>query len=367
MASTLTRACARAPVRADPAGGGTDAPPFSIEHGGRVVNFAVARHVHASVDRRPAGEGIAIYSEDLAQGVTAASSRALPGGRLEFLQAFVRRLVPEGESVLLVTESDVPASAGVGGSGALGVAVAAAIDRAFGRERTPLETAALANEIERKDLGYPGGSQDSFGAALGGINDLEYLRGGGLTPRRIDVPLEARLALERRSLLIYTSEAHVSGSIHRDIRESYGLPDSPTLDAMMCLREAAGRMAEALRRGDLDSYAEALSESCRNLYRLHPSCSSDAHRRCFEALEGLIAGGKTCGAGGGGFLLAFARPGLRRECMARAGKLGFLVWPVTIDFEGVRTWSEPPLPDGEVRRLRDLAARDGPSASRGRA
>src|SRR5262249_12326974 len=159
----------RAPVRVDPAGGGTDAPPFSIEHGGMVVNFAVERHVFAVVDRLPAGRGVAIYSEDLGQGVAAPSPAALEGKKLEFLQSFVRRLVPEGESVLLVTESDVPAGAGLGGSGALGVAVTAAIDRAFGRSRSPEETARLANEVERKDLGYPGGDQDSFGAALGGI------------------------------------------------------------------------------------------------------------------------------------------------------------------------------------------------------
>ena len=35
---------ARAPLRIDPAGGGTDAPPYSIEYGGCVVNFSIARY-----------------------------------------------------------------------------------------------------------------------------------------------------------------------------------------------------------------------------------------------------------------------------------------------------------------------------------
>ncbi len=324
-----------------------------------VVNFAVERHVFASVERLAAGRGVAIYSEDLGEGVVAPSPGALPGGRLEFLQAFVRRLVPEGESVLLVTESDVPAGAGLGGSGALGVAVTAALDRAFGRIRGAAETAALANEVERKDLGYPGGDQDSFGAALGGINRLEYRRGGGTIPHRLEVAPEVRLALERNSLLIYTSEAHVSGSIHRDIKESYALPGSPTVDAMVRLREAAVAMASALERGDLGGYVEALNASCRNLYRLHPSCDSDAHRRCFRDLGDLILGGKTCGAGGGGFLLVHARPGRRRECMERAREVGALVWPVAIDLEGVMAWDEEPLPPVEVARYIELAGRKG--------
>ena len=64
---------ARAPVRVDPAGGGTDAPPFCIEHGGVVVNFAVGRHAFASAQRLEPGSGIILYAMDIQEGVTAAS------------------------------------------------------------------------------------------------------------------------------------------------------------------------------------------------------------------------------------------------------------------------------------------------------
>ena len=343
----------RAPVRADPGGGGTDAPPFSVEHGGTVVNFAIERHASASVDRLPQKSGVIIYSEDLAEGLSVSDVSALPGrGRLEFLQAFVRRLVPGDESILLVTESDVPPGAGLGGSGALGVAVVAALDRVFGRARPAEEIAAIANEIERKDLGYPGGNQDSYAAALGGILMLEYPKGGGTVAHRLDVAEDVRLALEHNSLLVYTSEAHVSGNIHRDIKDSYGREGSSTVDAMIRLRESAKAMAASLARGNMDGYVEAMTESCQNLYRLHPSCDSEAHRRYFRELGGLISGGKTCGAGGGGFLLVYTRPGRRRECRLRAEQLGGLVWPVTIDWEGVRGWFEPGLPGGDVDRYR---------------
>jgi D-glycero-alpha-D-manno-heptose-7-phosphate kinase len=344
-------------VRVDPAGGGTDAPPFSVEHGGRVVNFAIQRHAFAAVDRLPAAAGVSIYSEDLGEGIAAPAASALPArGRLEFLAAFVRRLVPEGDGLLLVTESDVPAGAGLGGSGALGVAIVAALDRAYGGRRSPEGVAALANDIERRDLGYPGGNQDSYGAALGGVNDLEYLKGGGTIARRVPLSGEMRLAIEHHSLLIYTSEAHVSGNIHRDIKASYARPDSPTVAAMVELRQAAARMAAALAGGDLAGYLDAMNASCRNLYRLHPSCDSDAHRRCLADLGDAVLGAKTCGAGGGGFLLVHVRPGRRRECRVRAERLGAMVWPVAIDFDGVASWSAPPLPRAEIERYRALAA-----------
>ena len=356
----MAASCARAPVRVDAAGGGTDAPPYSVEHGGMVLNFAVQRHAFARVERLPGGQqGITIFSHDLGEGVTADEAAALPGGRLEFLGGFVRRLVPPGESIFLVTESDVPPSAALGGSGALGVAVVAALDHAFGVSRAPAETARLANEIERLDLGYPGGSQDSYGAALGGINRLEYEKGGGVRAHRLAITEETRLALEHQSLLIHAGEARVSGNIHQDIKDAYALENSPTLDALHELRESASAMSAGLEAGDLAAYVSALNRACDNLYRLHPSCDCPAHRRIHRELEGrgLILGRKTCGAGGGGFLVVHTAPGKRKECLEAAQDLGAMVWPVCIDFDGVKAWSAPDLPDSHVQRYRAGAGR----------
>ncbi len=351
----MPKSCARAPVRVDPAGGGTDAPPFSVDHGGWVLNIGVNRRAYAAVDRLPPGQGVIVYSMALESGVVAESVGALASSpHVEFLQGFIRRLVPEGDSLLLVTESDVPAGGGLGGSGALGVAIVAAIDRAYGRQRSAVEIAALANEIERQDLGYSGGSQDSFGAALGGINLLEYKKGGGTIPHRVQVSDDTRLALEYNSLLVYTGAAHVSGSIHEDIKRSYAEENSPTVKAMLNLRQEALAMAKALETGDEAGYVKALNSSCANLYRLHETCDSRDHRRYFEALDDLILGGKTCGAGGGGFMLVHARPGKRRECILLAESMGAQVWPMTIDFAGVESWSEPATPAAQVEGYRSL-------------
>ena len=350
------KCCARVPVRVDPAGGGTDAPPYCLDHGGTVVNFAVQRHAFAMAQRLDQGAGVTLYAMDINQGKIAASiSELSQSSDLEFLGAFVERLVPAGDSLLLVTETDVPAGSGLGGSGALGVAIVAALDRLYGRERSPAETAALANEIERKDLGYPGGDQDSFGAALGGINYLKYQPGGGMNPQRLRVSEETCRALEYYSLLVYTGEGHVSATIHEEIKASYAQPNSPTLKAMQILHAQADKMAAALPAGDLRGYAEALNESCRQLYNLHESCDSAEHRRYFQAIDDCILGGKTCGAGGGGFLIVLTKPGHRRECIRRVEQLGGIIWPVVIDWQGVTSWMEPTWEDAEVQRLRHLA------------
>jgi len=351
------KACARAPVRVDPAGGGTDAPPYCIEHGGAVVNFAVERHVFALAQKLSPGSGVIIYSADLRAGATAGRVSDFAGQKdLAFLKAFVLRMVPEEDSLLLLTESDVPPDSGLGGSGALGVAIVAAIDGVYGHSRPPSEIAALANDVERSDLGYPGGNQDSYAAALGDVNLLQYHRGGGLTPRRLQLSSQTRRILEHRSLLIYTGGAHVSGSIHEDIKRAYLAGNPRTLSALRALHSQAESMAEALEAGSIPGYAAALNESCQQLYNLRAACDSPDHRRYFQALADLIAAGKTCGAGGGGFLLVLARPGRRSECIRRAEELGALVWPVTIDTCGVNTWLEPPFDAAEIEHFHRAAS-----------
>jgi D-glycero-alpha-D-manno-heptose-7-phosphate kinase len=356
--NNMMRYCARAPVRVDPAGGGTDAPPFSVEYGGSAVNISVARHAFASVDLLPPGSGVHIYSRDLQEGVSAGSVADLANSdAVEFLSAFVMRLAPDDASLLLVTESDIPAGSGLGGSGAIGVAVTAALDSALGINRPAADIAQVANSVERDNLGYAGGDQDSFGAAMGGFNLLSYPRGGGATAHRhLDVDDNTRLAIEENSLLMYTGEAHLSGSIHEDIRHSYTLQNSPTIEAMTQLREQAQKMARALECGDLEGYANALNASCENLYRLHENCDCPAHRELCGELSDLILARKTCGAGGGGFMLVYTRPGRRRECRAIAEATGATVWPFTVDTHGVRKYTQGLSSKGEIKRIQDWIA-----------
>lgn len=349
----LLKSVARAPCRVDPAGGGTDAPPYCIEYGGAVVNFSVARYSYASFERLPAGSGVCIYSHDQQQGVHAASVKALRrDGRLDFVKAFAQRLLPAATDFLLVTQSDTPERSGLGGSGALGVALVGAIAQALEQPMSKDEIALLANEIERHDLGHNGGNQDSFGAAIGGIKLITYHQGGGCSCERLIVPSPALAQLERDSLLIYTGGVHLSGTIHTDIKKSYSLENSPTIRAMDGLKSAAHRMAHALQAGDLDSYVACLNLSRTNHYALHESCDSDTLRKFFRELAPHIRGGKTCGAGGGGFILIHMKSNGRKDCVQIAESLGGRVSNFKLDDEGLKTWPEPASSREETQALR---------------
>ncbi len=328
---------ARAPCRVDPAGGGTDAPPYCIEHGGAVVNFSVARYSYATFEWLPAGSGVRLCSQDQKQSIQAARARDLRfDGRLDFLKAFVKRLLPNACDFLLETRSETPERSGLGGSGALGAAITGAITRVLGEHRSNQEIALLANDIERNDFGSSGGNQDSLGAAIGGVKLITYHQGGGCSCERLEVPSHALEEIERDSLLIYTGGVHLSGTIHADIKRSYALENSPTIRAMDELKAAAQRMARALAAGDIETYVECLNHSRMNHYALHESCDSDTLRNFFRELATHIRGGKTCGAGGGGFILIHMKPGQYNACVQIAESLGGRAFNLKLDNEGLR-------------------------------
>jgi galactokinase/mevalonate kinase-like predicted kinase len=111
-------------------------------------------------------------------------------------------------------------------------------------------------------------------------------------------------------------------------------------------------MEVALRTGNLAEYAALMSRSEKNLYALHASCDSPVLRAYFESLGPLILGGKPCGAGGGGYLLVYTRPGMRHACIERATALGGQVEPVVLDQRGVQSWWEAGLTEATIEQIR---------------
>ena len=96
------------------------------------MNFSIARYSCASFERLPKGSGVILYSHDQKSGIRAASVKALKYDRnLDLLKAFALRLFSDHDEFLLVTQSDIPQGTGLGGSGALGVAMLGAISRAL--------------------------------------------------------------------------------------------------------------------------------------------------------------------------------------------------------------------------------------------
>jgi D-glycero-alpha-D-manno-heptose-7-phosphate kinase len=323
---------AAAPVRLDFAGGWTDVPPFSAREGGVVVSAAIRLRAHAEVC--PGGEGLRLVAEDLGASLDLADTAAPPAaGPLALLQAALR-LLPVGPCAL-TTRSDAPPGSGLGSSGALDVALVAALSAA--RDETPDErrVADLACRLERVEAGVAGGRQDQFTATFGGFLRMTF-RDPEATVEPLTLDPAVRAELERRMLLVYTGASRFSGATIGRVMQAYERGDRAVTGALIGLREVAERMTDALRAGDLARVGGLLDANWRHQQTLDPAMCTPLMARLGETMRSHgTLGGKAAGSGAGGSMF-FLGPDDPRPAADAARALGMTILPVRWADTGVR-------------------------------
>lgn len=331
----LTEFRAAAPVRLDFAGGWTDVPPFSAREGGVVVNAAIA--LQAQVELKLGGPRIRLASQDLGQELECADWGGLVlDGRLDLLKAALR-MFPVQSTCTLTTRSDAPAGSGLGSSGALDVALVAALTRARGERLSEREIAEQAWYLETVEAQIPGGKQDQFAAALGGFQRLSFRDPDvGIEPITLDPAFAA--ALEQRIVLCYTGRSRLSGAMIARVMGAYERGDRPIVGALRALKDAAEAMAEAVRATDLPGMAALLAENWKHQQVLDSEMCTPEMAGLERALTAAGAlGGKAVGAGAGGSMFFITRddPG---PVIAAARERGATVLPLRWASAGVRAW-----------------------------
>ncbi|MDQ2670039.1 MAG: DnaJ domain-containing protein [Gemmatimonadota bacterium] len=251
---------------------------------------------------------------------------------LALLAAAVRRLPPPGNAELS-TRSEVPPGSGLGSSGALDVAMVAALLSARGEACGRMELAHRAWQVESVDVGIPGGKQDQYAAALGGFNRLRF---GADEVAREPLVLDdgVRDALARATLLCYTGKSRLSGNTIARVIAAYERRESAVTGALFGIRETAERMAEALPSGDLARIGALLEANWKHQQSLDAAMRTAEMaelERAVRSAGGL--GGKAAGAGAGGCMFFIVEDFTRAAAAARS--VGSEVLPVTWDFEGV--------------------------------
>jgi D-glycero-alpha-D-manno-heptose-7-phosphate kinase len=336
---------ASAPARLDFAGGWTDVPPFADERGGVVVNAAIELRAFAAVEPAP---GYEICSDDLGLTLHPQGRADLePSGELALLKAALR--LSDLGPCRLHTRSEAPPGSGLGSSGALDVALIAALDaaRAIGAgERggpppwSPLpspDLAARAWQLEAVEASLPGGKQDQYAAALGGFHRFGF-DASGVTIERLELDAGFRSALADHLLVCYTGQSRVSSATIERVMAAYRAGDPRITAALQGLVDVAGRMADALRAADLARVGALLSENWRLQQELDPGMCTERMAQLQRHLEPVgLLGGKAAGAGAGGSMFFLVAGSLDRARSIAAG-CGATVLPVRWADQGVRVW-----------------------------
>lgn len=324
---------ASAPVRLDFAGGWTDVPPCATEMGGVVVNAAIELRAWASVE--PA-ESYELRSDDLGLVLTPRGPEDFePNGELDLLKAAVR-MTGIGPC-RLHTRSDAPPGSGLGSSGALDVALVAALAAQTGEQLTPTAMAERAWQLEAVEAALPGGRQDQYAAALGGFHRLGFSAAGvEVEPLALDDALREELA--RRLVVCYTGRSRLSAKTIARVMDKFAKGDAVVTGALRGLAEVAESMAAALGAGDLAEIGRLLSRNWDLQQALDPGMSTPEMGRLERLMHDAGSlGGKAAGAGAGGsmFFLMGGDPARGHEAAQAAGAT---VLPVQWATKGIRVW-----------------------------
>jgi D-glycero-alpha-D-manno-heptose-7-phosphate kinase len=309
---------ASAPTRLDLAGGTIDIWPLYLHHeNAQTINVAISLRARCTLAPEPHGR-VAIWSEDAGATVTAPTPDLLPvRGPLALLARLVRFFGARG--VRVATGSASPVGAGIGGSSALTIAVAAAL---AAWTRTALDPEALmlvAQNVEAQAIGVPTGVQDYRPAVYGGVSAVELGVDG---VRRVALPVDLA-ALDARLVVAYTGASRHSGLNNWEIFKRHLDGDAEIRAAFDRIAAIARALRAALVAGDWAEVARQVAAEWEVRRTLAPGVSTPHIDALIAAARAAGAqAAKVCGAGGGGCLVCLAEPAAQpavRAALAAGG------------------------------------------------
>jgi len=206
------------------------------------------------------------------------------------------------------TFSDLPSGVGLGGSSSFAVGLAHLILDTGSDEIDPHVLAELAVRVERDELKEPGGIQDHYVAAFGGLRKYEFKQSGVEVSPKI-MSQDSVSYLEERQMLIWLEETRDSET-HAAVTESEIGKSNSYLKEMTDLFQETGKIFSEDMGGaqTFEKIKEAVTLGWSYKKRFTSELSP-----IVQSVETVLSkfsdvGYKLCGAGGSGFLLVLAEP-----------------------------------------------------------
>jgi galactokinase/mevalonate kinase-like predicted kinase len=325
----------RAPARLDLGGGWSDTPPYSLEHGGSVVNAAIdlngqppihcyGRVIPESVIRIGSIDlGTRIELTELGalmdfrkanseyglvKAALALSGFSPDAGRWPEGITLAKMLELFGGGIELTTLAAVPKGSGLGTSSIMGAVICSVIARMMGRQLTQRELFYSVLKLEQA-LTTGGGWQDQIGGVVDAVKVVTT--DAGLIPdaRVHYVPADVLdpHANGGCTLLYYTGITRLAKNILQQVVGRYLNRDRQAMATLKQIRALPPLVADAMSRKDLAGFGELIDVAWRLNKQLDPNSTTPEIDSMLQRVRTHIHGAKLLGAGGGGFLLMVAR------------------------------------------------------------
>jgi len=319
---------ARSPLRISLGGGGTDIPSFYEKFGGFVVSAAIDKYVYVT-SMRPFNQGIYLkYSE-------IENSDSIDLVKHPIIREVLQMLNPKTPQVEITSLADIPSGTGLGSSGSFTTALIKSLYTHYQRTIHPKELAELACYIELERLKEPIGKQDQYISAFGGITEFHFEKNNNVVVKPLHLPIEVIHNLEDNLLLFYTGHSRSASSILKDQVLRSTEQEYTIIENLHKTKEIGIASRNLLINNDLEGFGTLMHDHWMNKRRRSNGISSSFIDDAYNlGINSGAIGGKLVGAGGGGFLMFYAKDVEKlRNAMIR---LNLQEVRFKFDFEGTK-------------------------------
>lgn len=290
----------RTPFRISFFGGGTDYPVWLREHPGAVISTTIDKFCFISARHLPP------FHEHKHRIVWSRNEmvNSIDQIRHPSVRACLRYMKID-KGVEIHHDGDLPARTGMGSSSSFSVGMLHALHALRGRmvskRRLALDTIRVEQDLIKEDVGC----QDQIAAAFGGFNLTEISSPKDFVVKPITVKPSRLATLQRRLMLFFTGVSRTAAKIAKvQIQQTHKKEAE-----LKAVYEMVYQALDILQGGgSLDDFGRLLHESWmlkRGMTRLTTTPLVDEIYA--KARKAGALGGKLLGAGGGGFILFYAR------------------------------------------------------------
>ena len=269
------------------------------EHGGAVLSATFDKYCYVTVRHLPRFfEHTSEFSYSEIERVASLESIKHPAIRNAMKMLDMRE-------IHLAYDADLPARSGLGTSSSFAVGMLNAFYALKGKYVDKERLAKEAIYLERVLCQEAGGWQDQIAAAFGGLNRIDFSP-NGFEVRPVIISPERKQELNSSLMLFFSGFTRMSS----DVQKSNNLMAKSKVAQ---LGEMAGLVDEAERvltdkTTDLDEFGRLLDRTWQLKRATGDRVSTDEIDMLYAKAKAAGAlGGKLLGAGGGGFLLFYAK------------------------------------------------------------
>lgn len=305
----------RTPFRISFFGGGTDYPGWYREHGGAVLATTIDKYCYITCRHLPPffnHKHRIVYSN--IENVKHNDEIQHPA-----VKAVLNWLEVE-DGLEIHHDGDLPARSGLGSSSSFTVGLLHALQGLRGQIANKDALARDAIHVEQNVIGENVGSQDQVSAAFGGFNRIEFHCNDSFEVAPVILPSHRREELHKHLVLFFTGFSRIASEVAKSKIENLQHREKELKLMRAMVDEGMAILHD--EREPMDSFGRLLDASWQYKRSLSDRVSTPEIDQIYlAAMEAGATGGKILGAGGGGFLLLFAKPEMHAAIRERLHKL----------------------------------------------